>query len=170
MSLLYHSLITFYTNTTKCILLMQNLMGFLLKFTGTKNYNHSLRYQQKCNLVQLILTLLIIAGPVIYYMLLKDILKDYFLYFWEQFWSKNCHLNHNILCYSHNLHSYQNCVLFCKVNDQLRTLVPADCCIRVYLKSTCWQCLTVQMLHSKFLKTIQTVLLFMDGLYAGQQL
>ena len=32
-SLLYHNLITIYTNKTKCLLLLQNLMDLLLKCT-----------------------------------------------------------------------------------------------------------------------------------------
>ena len=52
--LLYHNLITTCTNTTKCLLLMQNFMGFLLQFTETGYYNHNWRYLVKYNLVWLV--------------------------------------------------------------------------------------------------------------------
>ena len=40
-SLHYHNLVTIYTSTTKCLLAMQNLMGFLLQFTEIEYHNHS---------------------------------------------------------------------------------------------------------------------------------
>ena len=39
--LLYHNLTTIYTNKAKCLLLMQNLMGFPLQFTEMGYYNHN---------------------------------------------------------------------------------------------------------------------------------
>ena len=40
-SLLYHNLMTIHTNITKCLLLMQNLMGFLLQFTEMGYQDHN---------------------------------------------------------------------------------------------------------------------------------
>ena len=40
-TLLYHNLQTIYTNTTKCLPLLQNLMGFLLQFTQVEYHIHS---------------------------------------------------------------------------------------------------------------------------------
>ena len=39
--LLYHNLINVYTNRTRCLLLMDILMGFLMQFTEMVYYNHN---------------------------------------------------------------------------------------------------------------------------------
>ena len=41
LSLLYYNLITIYTNQIKCLLLVQNLIGFLLQLTETGYHNHN---------------------------------------------------------------------------------------------------------------------------------
>ena len=51
LSLLYHNLLIFYVNKTKCLLLLQNLMGFLLQVMETNYINHNWRYYWKYNFV-----------------------------------------------------------------------------------------------------------------------
>ena len=41
LAMLYDIFIKIYTNRTKCLVLMQNLLGFLLQFTETGYNNHN---------------------------------------------------------------------------------------------------------------------------------